>query len=90
MIDPALAAHVRETLASRGVTSPRCPLCGAEGWDAWDMQLSKAADPDAPVTPGATKFSQLWQPRIELVCQTCACVLSLRASALGLSPPPAP
>jgi hypothetical protein len=79
VIDPAIAAHVRETLASRGVTSPRCPLCGAEGWDAWDMQLSG-------VTANAPDVGAMHQQkRVDLICQTCACVLSLRASALGLS-----
>lgn len=80
----AVVRHVGAFLAERGVTSPRCPLCGAEdGWDAWDMQISGAfvpgvSDPDGPHQ----------QPRVDLVCRRCACILSLRASDLGLMTAP--
>lgn len=86
-MDPAIATHVRETLAARGVTEPRCSLCGASGWDAWTMQLAGVS---APGQADATNVLRM-QRRIELVCQVCANVLSLRASALGIvSLEPAP
>lgn len=85
MLDlPEIAAHVRRTLASRGVVEPRCPLCGATGWDAWELQVAGVSTP-AAADPGT---ALLQQRRIELVCRTCACVLSLRASALGLQGAP--